>query len=166
MAKRWPVRRVVTGGAAAIAVSSAACFCTSLFWGIWMSAPYGRYLVALTPGKVEFGWNSPNLDNYLRQKNFEPRGSFQCQRVYPALVVEQWLWRPRIVEGLSKNGRQLKVPLWLPVLVASIATGLMLLLNRPRRLSTGCPKCGYDLTGNASRTCPECATPVPAPAKP
>ena len=39
--------------------------------------------------------------------------------------------------------------------------------RRARRRRSGfCPRCPYDLTGNASGTCPECGTPITKGANP
>ena len=52
------------------------------------------------------------------------------------------------------------VPMWLPLVVFAIPTAI--LWRRDRRPRKGhCPHCGYNLTGNESGKCPECATPVP-----
>ena len=53
----------------------------------------------------------------------------------------------------------LKLPFWLLVIAALIPT--CILWYRDRRPRKGhCTNCGYNLTGNESGMCPECATPV------
>jgi hypothetical protein len=61
------------------------------------------------------------------------------------------------------TGDSLEVPLWWPVVLASAALAAWAFrpgLRRRRALWLAarrrCPACGYDLTGNASGTCPEC----------
>ena len=50
--------------------------------------------------------------------------------------------------------------LWIGFVIAAFATAI--LWRGDRRIPLGhCPHCGYDLTGNESGVCPECATPVP-----
>ena len=73
------------------------------------------------------------------------------------------------------NFRTLVVPHWAPAAVTAPlglwwAAGAVRRFHRRRRAHarTGagrCPRCGYDLTGNTSGTCPECGTPRP-PAPP
>ncbi len=52
------------------------------------------------------------------------------------------------------------IPMWMLVLPAFVVTAV--LWYRDRRPPKGpCLHCGYNLTGNESGVCPECATPVP-----
>ena len=57
-------------------------------------------------------------------------------------------------------------PLWLPTALAAVtpAAWLVRAHRRARRRRAGgfCTRCGYDLTGNVSGTCPECGTAVAA----
>ena len=61
-------------------------------------------------------------------------------------------------------GRRAKVPLWFVILACSAYPAIAFIrgpLRRWRRRKRGlCVKCGYDLTGNVSGACPECAHPV------
>ena len=52
------------------------------------------------------------------------------------------------------------VPLWMPLAVASLPTAIFWYRDRQPRKGH-CQSCGYNLTGNESGVCPECATPVP-----
>ena len=53
------------------------------------------------------------------------------------------------------------IPLWLPFGIAVIPTAILWSRDR-RSVKTGhCPDCGYNLTGNESGICPECAAAVP-----
>jgi hypothetical protein len=64
-------------------------------------------------------------------------------------------------------GFRLRVPLWFPAaLFAGYPTVAFIRgpLRRYRRRRRGlCLKCGYDLTGNVSGTCPECGAEVKQP---
>lgn len=51
--------------------------------------------------------------------------------------------------------RYIEIPLWMPLLLFAIPTAHLSWRNRPFP-SDSCQKCGYDLTGNVSGTCPEC----------
>jgi hypothetical protein len=51
------------------------------------------------------------------------------------------------------------IPLWLLFVLVLLPTAF--LWYRDRRIPPGhCRKCGYDLTGNVSGTCPECGEKV------
>jgi hypothetical protein len=57
----------------------------------------------------------------------------------------------------------LEFPMWFGTTVFAVLPLVWLLTRRRRRLSAGsCARCGYDLTANASGTCPECGTVIPA----
>jgi hypothetical protein len=50
---------------------------------------------------------------------------------------------------------ELVVPFWIPLAV--LGAGVAYVLIRSRRLHEGlCRRCGYNLTGNVTGTCPEC----------
>jgi hypothetical protein len=58
------------------------------------------------------------------------------------------------------NTYVLVLPLWMPVLVSTSAA--VFFWRFGGRVRDGkCKKCGYDLTGNVSGRCPECAEVVP-----
>ena len=63
-------------------------------------------------------------------------------------------------KSLAYHGGAL-APFWLLFIAAAIPTAI--LWDRDRRaIPPGqCLHCGYNLTGNKSGVCPECATPVP-----
>ena len=69
--------------------------------------------------------------------------------------------RSRIIAVSGVQARlTVTVPMWLPLVVFAIPTAI--LWRRDRRPRKGhCQHCGYNLTGNESGVCPECATPVP-----
>ena len=51
------------------------------------------------------------------------------------------------------------IPLWIPFTIIAIPTAFLWRRDRPYKPGH-CEKCGYNLTGNVSGTCPECGTPV------
>lgn len=61
----------------------------------------------------------------------------------------------------------LRVPFPVILVPLAIVTALFWLAGREGRPAHHCQRCGYNLTGNVSGTCPECgATILPADAKP
>jgi hypothetical protein len=63
--------------------------------------------------------------------------------------------------------RSLTVPIWF-LFCAVVLYPAMAMVRGPvrrwhRRKRGACVRCGYDLTGNVSRVCPECALPITAP---
>lgn len=52
------------------------------------------------------------------------------------------------------------VPLWIPMLLIGVPTGVSWWHERRREAVCCCAGCGYDLTGNVSGRCPECGAPV------
>jgi hypothetical protein len=59
------------------------------------------------------------------------------------------------------------IPLWLPMVLVITPTAWLWScdiaswwINRHRIPPGHCRKCGYDLTGNVSRRCPECGAPI------
>lgn len=65
-----------------------------------------------------------------------------------------------LVDGYLNEPVRLAGILFVMTLPMSFIVGLPFLLLGPRRYPAGCcQKCGYDLTGNESGRCPECAQP-------
>ena len=71
-----------------------------------------------------------------------------------------------VLPDLGLEGFYVVLPLWIPVAILAIYPAASLLFRLPgrtmryRRMHGLCLRCGYDLTGNTSGKCPECATPV------
>jgi hypothetical protein len=53
-------------------------------------------------------------------------------------------------------------PLWLPLLLVALPTAYFLLWYH-HRAPGSCIRCGYDLTGNTTGVCPECAGTATSP---
>jgi ribosomal protein L37E len=68
------------------------------------------------------------------------------------------IWLPET--STIAGEKDLTIPLWLGVLLFGIPAGFLIWRDRHTTLSQ-CQRCGYDLTGNVSGTCPECGSPVP-----
>ncbi len=97
---------------------------------------------------------------------------FFYQPVGPGVESEDWdTWKVGILNNpgmLPKYGRikvmagelmYMSLPPQLPFFFIVIATSVLWRLL-PRYPSGYCSKCGYDLTGNESGTCPECGATV------
>ena len=55
----------------------------------------------------------------------------------------------------------LNLPFWLLLVGAGLPTGVLYYRDRSSRILPGhCPRCGYDLTGNASGKCSECGAAI------
>lgn len=69
------------------------------------------------------------------------------------------LWLPGYVHRATMAA--VSVPLWMLFLLVVLPTAYLFWSNR-RHLPPGhCQRCGYNLTGNVSGTCPECGSAVP-----
>lgn len=62
---------------------------------------------------------------------------------------------PFAILGGGDDRRVLLLPLWLPWIGLSLASGWILWKNR-RKTAGHCHRCGYNLTGDKSGICPEC----------
>ncbi len=149
----------------------------------------GLSLVALTfvaggvvHGLVPVRWDSgphprlarPVLTLGLHGHLSHPRIVYVCSAPPGGHNVEErfWYWAGIRVNtqeyALGMRVYDIRFPLWMPiVLFGSYPTAHLLLrapLRRYRRRRRGlCVACGYDLTGNVSGTCPECATEAKRP---
>jgi len=87
------------------------------------------------------GWSSSAYTPYIR-----------------GLTADLYAYWPHIFKDPPPLGGA-RVPLWIPFLLAAIPT--VWLWRRDRRPPKGsCQACGYNLTGNTSRVCPECGGPA------
>jgi len=60
---------------------------------------------------------------------------------------------------------RLEIVYWLPPAIGLLAAAVSdrdRQRRMPRPAGDRCARCGYDLTGNVSGTCPECGMPLPA----
>ena len=71
-------------------------------------------------------------------------------------------WTPQCGPTMPR-GWSIALPLWIPFLLIAIPTAFLFWLDRRRIPPHCCQKCGYDLTGNTSGTCPECGAPAGPP---
>ena len=81
---------------------------------------------------------------------------------FALVVTAAWVlhaWKLFTSPGGLRN--LASVEFWAPVAFVVIALLLLWLPDRRRPSLGHCLNCGYNLTGNESGVCPECATPVP-----
>ena len=124
-----------------------------------------RYQVFYTKAKGEKIISCWSLGNGLlvlsRIPDFKACGhEFDVLPRCAASMVNYGLIKPRCF-GWSRTDLgplgHLLVPLWLPLMIASVPT-IFLWAKRPRKRPGFCGRCGYNLTGNVSGRCPECGT--------
>lgn len=71
-----------------------------------------------------------------------------------------------VIPDSRLEGFAATIPLWIPFILLATYPAAVLLLRlrgrtgRYRRAHALCVKCGYNLTGNTSGRCPECASPI------
>lgn len=138
--RRW---RVAKWAGAGICFSLTAVCVFSLFWTVqYVKRGPSGFAVTLMNGAVE-------LDQIYVGKN-----SYVGLRLHVNDLRRPYLAMP-FVEYHA--GSLLVFLNLLPVLmVSTFVVGLLFLLDRRRIAPHCCQACGYDLTGNASGTCPEC----------
>ncbi len=66
----------------------------------------------------------------------------------------------RTCENIKQSSAVL--PLWVPLLLFAIPTGVLWYRDRRRFPAGHCRRCGYDLTKNESGVCPECGAKIVA----
>ena len=128
------------------------CLTFAVSWGLsvfgYVGIDYGRMHVVVQCGGLR-------VDLYRRPLRFPKR--FEYWWVHNRCLVLLPDVRP--YGGIDLL---VFVPFWLPLLAVAIPT--YILFRRDRRHPPGhCQKCGYDLTGNESGTCPECGKEVESP---
>ncbi|MCC6359748.1 MAG: hypothetical protein IT450_13465 [Phycisphaerales bacterium] len=138
-----------------VVVAVAACF-------RWKAVAYipegGNAIFVLEGGTLEISW--ADTANYFGLGESRVR-FFHYDRSL-SVAAGEFLRAFATLPDLQATSklRTLTIPLWLPLLMIGIPTASC--WRRLRRPAPGCcKKCGYDLTGNVSGTCPECGTPLP-----
>ncbi len=129
----------------------------------------------------EVRWSS-NSNGFAVLVHYGAVGFHRWRSTSSLYVPDGWLvsrtgasgWRARLKEiywlptvrryvGIGSRRSIVTVPIWIPLIATALPTALLWWRNR--RIPPGhCESCGYDLTGNVSGRCPECGTPVKAPA--
>ena len=129
-------------------------------WSAWRALRWDsqniRRELQLARGAIGYGWRPVG---WSRQKErYPPRPGWSVAeygRGGPSLIW--WIETSKLP---SWNG--IAVPLWIPALLIAIPTGVFWWRDR-RYPPCHCKACGYNLTGNISGVCPECATEIEEP---
>ena len=145
MRKRWRVRRVAKWAGVVCLVLLIAAFCLSRYW-----------FFALSVGNIHVGAISGNLA-MLYAPGFGFEWSFR--KVWEISPPRTRLLYFYYKSSPTSRGsrRVVSFPLWIPFVLVALPTAFLWWRDQ-RRIPPGyCRKCGYDLTGNVSGACPECA---------
>ena len=86
-------------------------------------------------------------------------GAFARRERYPRLDWDLAMNLSSITAPPYIHAPIIHLPLWIPLVASCAAT--LVWCHRVRPIPFGhCQRCGYDLTGNVSGTCPECGVEV------
>lgn len=133
-----------------------------LIWAVmsyWYGIGWGDFKI-LGSSRVEY-WTQNGVFVYQLYTNYRPNhGILEGWRVW-RISKKYYVWR----FGYSQNawGYKIRIPLWLPFLLFALPSAYLWWMGwwnnkyyppQPDH----CQKCGYNLTGNTSGTCPECGT--------
>lgn len=121
-----------------------------------------RYSVGLRSGLLSLKWHdSAYFQNSWAKDNITgPDVLLKANRTGQEAIALPW--RPYHASdawgGAPASCHSYYFPLWVPVLASLLGIGFThgLVVGRRQAAPNSCRKCGYDLTGNASPTCPEC----------
>ena len=137
-------------------------FSTAALWVAAACRPFilvrWHYVITLGDG----GLIAVRWPDYMEPSYAEADGMFTAD-------PKSWNF---FIRSLRAQPMGQRIRFW-PILAATIPTWIILhRLNRSRRiqrkreLDGACQSCGYDLTGNVSRICPECGAAMSAPLAP
>jgi hypothetical protein len=124
-------------------------------WHIMLVGKDWCQQIGIWRGRVDFVWDCPP-----RGPKWGPAG-LKIRRI--GNPAAKWLWTPWFrtderVPATRLFGKQVSLPLWLPVAAIAASTAYLWRADRRRPPPGHCQHCGYDLTGNVSGRCPECGT--------
>ena len=123
------------------------------FWNLRYLQRTGDCPFSMGYGEVVIFWS----DNPSAQTEALPpwvSPGWTPERVLASRTVRWGLERTPVV-ARTDNGMVFIIPFWIIFAPVAISTVLLFWRDR-RRVQPGHCKCGYDLTGNVSRVCPEC----------
>ena len=126
------------------------------FWMTWTDS--NRFVVILK-GCVAVSMEPDQAWSLLLPGGGEISGAKPGFRFVPVSGPDFRFWVP--LREMLDDWLTLTLPLWVVFLLIAGPTSLCWLYDR-RRPKPGHCRCGYDLTGNESGTCPECGVEVEA----
>ena len=116
----------------------------SMRW--WVSYANGKFWWLFACGAVD----CVERPGYREPLNWSASGWAWSDSLLSAPILPRIHLAPQMVFVL---------PLWMPFVLVLLPTVHLWEKDRPKQPGH-CQQCGYDLTGNVSRVCPECGTPV------
>ncbi len=153
--KRSRVRRRLLTRVGMLSCITIICVFVLSLWGgaIWRS--YGhRYQIGAAYGRIIFMWRPDGWDSDAPRYPVEP-GWRKIDIARNGPKADWWFFA-----GPSRSWMTLEVPAWVLLIAIGGPTVLVRACNRAFPVGH-CQVCGYNLTGNISGVCPECADPVP-----
>ncbi len=157
------MRRVAKWVGIGLVVITAVAWTSSMRWhGNW--AVSNNLVVSIIGGCICVGDKAPRHG----QLHFMRLKFGYSQRVRIGLHMPFW-WFPRkpdqhylvVYVGSTRGGKWgVVIPFWIPFLLFVFPTAILWHRDRRTAKPGNCQLCGYNLTGNESGVCPECATPI------
>ena len=157
MVRRHRARRVLKWTALSALLALTFVYVGTWSEGFWWHLPRGRLLhIGAERGAAAAIWSESSLDGVDRDLAWALSWALDLSEQSSHTWVT---WVPNYRAAVNSAGRVwyriVWVPLWLPWLLAAIATGW--LWRGPRSKPGRCAACGYDLTGlGDGASCPEC----------
>lgn len=124
----------------------------SRYRGVIWDSPSTSYEVSLMQGAVNLGWRPAGWSIATEKYPSLPGWSSGSYGNGPPSVSQMTWW---VHHNRNKSWEGITVPVWIPLLAVGLPTVWLWWADR-RRPHLGKCRCGYDMTGNESRTCPEC----------
>jgi hypothetical protein len=147
----WAIR---WGGLAAAVVIASSLVYSTWWYALLVGKGTPSPLHGLIVGNGRIVYRYINLERVPFFSHVKWETSFGPRDVPGWRWWPEWVWR-------RTGSIDLVVPLWMPLLVVSIPSGLAWCgwFRARRRARIGsCPACGYDLSGNRGAVCPECGS--------
>jgi hypothetical protein len=146
---------------APIGILGVATFLSAAIWILGLRAPRGLEIRISQQTWVHF----LVMGQYIHVKFCSTGGLGMCDSMPDALAESVWKvsdGRRFKIRVFGAKDANFSVPAWIPPIAFSIYPILVCLRGPVRRLNRRrrglCVKCGYNLTGNTTGTCPECGT--------
>ena len=161
--RRTQRRRALKRSGLVASVLFAVAWGVSVCWSVWCHPPSTGWLVACRQGGLTLLTFPRDEDPFQRFPGWsiDARSWNTPGHAVPLGHTSAFLHAVGLQMPSMRNYASSGIlfhrwlPFWLPVIVTTIPTGVLVWLER--RFPRGrCQTCGYDLTGNVSGVCPEC----------